>query len=252
MPAMAHVPIDFNKYEGRGWEPERTYHTPRSDARSAKSQSGRWVPHSERTQPDWYGTPGVPSTRAGGRGGHFSPSMAGRRPPPFVQRCHDGFDPDVRPLHGERESLPWEAPLRRSMTPPPSSRRWSSANDPLAYPTLMDGRVTLGGRAPDKNLHHRPGYESPDRALVGDEEAAARAKADKERLRARLRPSQREGGLGDAAKQARMRALAAAERRRVYVPLPSTGLTTNKTHGTMEPELDRVATPTTMSRASGY
>ena len=103
----------------------------------------------------------------------------------------------------------------------------------------------------DRNLHHRWGYESPDRALVGEEEAAMRAKVEKERLRARAgSPSGvQHGGLGDAALNARRRALAAAERRRIQVPA---GKITNALHGSHEPSADRVATPTSMSTSAGY
>ena len=38
-------------------------------------------------------------------------------------------------------------------------------------PWLMNGKVVAGGRLPPTPDHHRPGYQSPDRALVGDERA---------------------------------------------------------------------------------
>jgi hypothetical protein len=56
----------MNAYDGRGWEPERTWHTPRRDSSSVKGPSGRWLPQSEVAKPDWYGSPGVLSSRAGG------------------------------------------------------------------------------------------------------------------------------------------------------------------------------------------
>ena len=117
---------------------------------------------------------------------------------------------------------------------------------------MMDGLVTLAGRVVDKNLHHRQGYESPDRALVGAEEAAARAKADKERLRSRAKSPMHADGLGAAALNARQRALAAAERRRIEVPTARSGLVTNKRHGSHEHRDSRVATPITMAREAGY
>ena len=41
----------------------------------------------------------------------------------------------------------------------------------------MNGKVLYGGRLPRTPDHHVPGYESPDRALVGDEERSAMAMA---------------------------------------------------------------------------
>ena len=260
MPAQPWVEPDLNTYDGRGWEPERTWHTPRRDSSSVKGPSGRWVPQSELARPDWYGSPGVLSSRAGGKGGQFTPSPGERRAPPveWPQRGswgapgfenNPGFHPDLRPRHGERDALPFEAPMpmRRASTPPPSRRGIAPQ-----HPLMMDGLVTLQGRIHNKNLHHRPGYESPDRALVGAEEAAARAKADKQRLRERAARAPQSNGLGAAALDARRRALAAAERRRIAVPGPQSGLLTNKLHNSHEAPVQRVATPTTMAREAGY
>jgi len=138
-------------------------------------------------------------------------------------------------------------PHRRASTPPPSRRGITPE-----HPFMLDRRVTLQGRVVDKNLHHRRGYESPDRALVGAEETAARARADKQRLRERAVRSEQSDGLGAAALDARRRALAAAEKRRIAVPGPETGLLTNKRHGSHEPVVCRIATPITMQRDAGY
>lgn len=256
MPSMAFIPPDMRTYDGRGWEPERTYHTPRRDEGSVKSQSGRWVPPSERAVPDWYGKPGVPSTWAGGKGGHFSQS--GRRASDFPHAgswgegyAHEGFTPEARPLHGKREAQPWEAPLPRRSSTPPTRTQGQYPNHPL----MMEGRVHANGYVPDKNLHHRRGYMSPDRALVGEEEKAAREAANRARLRERSRSTPRSGGLGDAAYQARQRALAAAEKRRIYIPPKESGLVTNKTHGVVESRgADPwfVPTPPTMAMEAGY
>lgn len=263
MPSTPFVPPDMRTWDGRGWEPERTYHTPRGDARSAKSVGGR---HDSRPSavpaPDWYGAPGVRSTRAGGQGGHYSPAQEPPVPRDWPQKgqwgqanSNVGFSDaaGLRPLHGDRERQAWEAPLRRS-TPPPSFRRPRQLDSAPAHPIMMDGMVALGGLVPDRNLHHVLGYESPDRALVGEEEAAMRAKVEKARHRERARSPHvgRDGGLGDQALRARQRALAAAEKRRIHVPAPSSGHITNTTHVSLEPRSQRVATPTTMSRSAGY
>lgn len=137
---------------------------------------------------------------------------------------------------------------RRSASTPRSSRRGYEPEPPF----MMDNHLKLQGRVRNKNLHHVPGYESPDRALVGAEETAARAKADKQRLRERARAGQHPDGLGAAALDARHRALAAAERRRIAVPGPETGLVSNKRHGSHEAHVHRVATPITMAMENGY
>lgn len=252
----------MNAYDGRGWEPERTWHTPRRDSSSVKGPSGRWVPQSEVAKPDWYGSPGVLSSRAGGKGGHFTPAPENRKPPPTEWPQHGswgapsyetnpGFHPDLRPRHGDREALPFEAPMpRRASTPPPSRR---GIGDVPQHPFMMHGHVTIQGRIQNRSLHHSPGYESPDRALVGAEEAAARAAANKRRMRAQA--AQADGaarGLGMAALDARRRALTAAERRRIAVPGPESGLITNKRHNSHEPAAQRVATPITVAHAEGY
>ena len=256
MPAQSFVAPDMRSWDGRGWEPERTYHTPRIDAESTKSKSGRWIPPSERAQPDWYAQPGVRSSRQGGHGGHFSRSASERvHPPDFPQPGswgatgygNDGFHPELRPRHGNRDALPFEAPFPRRSASPLSTRRTSGLSP--RHPLMMDGAVVLGGCTPNRNLHHNLTYQSPDRALVGDEEIAARAKADRARLRQRAQSPSATGGPGAAALHARQRALSAAEKRRIHVPR---GVVTNKTHGSHEPASQRCATPITMQRAVGY
>eukprot|EP00325_Prymnesiales_sp_UTEX-LB-985_P031607 CAMPEP_0174722962 /NCGR_PEP_ID=MMETSP1094-20130205/39715_1 /TAXON_ID=156173 /ORGANISM="Chrysochromulina brevifilum, Strain UTEX LB 985" /LENGTH=256 /DNA_ID=CAMNT_0015923919 /DNA_START=99 /DNA_END=869 /DNA_ORIENTATION=- len=256
MPATPFIEPDMRTWDGRGWEPERTYHTPRRDEGSTKSASGRWIPASERAQPDWYGRPGVPSTRAGGKGGQFSLRSERRTTEwPDTQdasgdTCNPGFSPEARPLHRERQAQPWEAHFYRSSTPP--GRRMPGARP--EHPLMMDNRVVAGGHVPNRSIHHRPGYMSPDRALVGEEEKAARAKADKARMRERASSAPRGGGRGDAALQARQRALTAAEKRRIHIPPPESGLITNKLHGRLEYRESPwwVPTPPTVAMEAGF
>jgi hypothetical protein len=56
---------------------------------------------------------------------------------------------------------------------------------------MMNGKVLAGGSKPSTPAHHFPGYASPDRALVGDEERSALAYALKRREQADARTATR-------------------------------------------------------------
>ena len=249
MPAQPWVEPNPESYDGRGWEPDRTYHTPRRGARSSKSACSRCIPPSELAKPEWCVHPGVSSSNQGGMGGHFTPQPANRRPPPQIfprnngwgerESAQLGFHPELRPLHrtaGVTNLDDKTMPRQRDYVQKP--------------PIMLNGAVKVGGRVVDKNLHHCADYVSPDRALVGAEEAAARASAEKMRLH--RRPASPPSSGARAALHARQRALAAAESRRTVIPSVASGKITNKTHGSHEPPSARVATPVTMSRGAGY
>ena len=185
------IPPDPNKYDGRGWEPDRTYHTPRADAsRSAKSSSGR----AARTAAAMQATAAPPRRVSGweyraetGGGGplpvqpgigaqslrgdyqQYRPTLPG---PTYKGEgeAHMGFDPRRAP-YGSQAG--WGSGYSTRREPPDGPMRHRDSS----WPAMMGGKVLAGGSWQPTPPHHLPGYESPDRALVGDEERSALAMA---------------------------------------------------------------------------
>lgn len=178
-----------------GWEPERTYHTPRADrGRSAKSSGGgnraanggvaakqAEAPRQDvRSVTGWEGQfDGAPaSAERACRPGLEQASLRSRYqthvsslPGPAnlgEGLAHRGFDPSRAP-YGQQAGWGKEYSSRKEPPLPPQPGRDST------LPHLMNGRVLAGGRRQVTPEHHRPGYMSPDRALVGDEERSALA-----------------------------------------------------------------------------
>lgn len=169
---------DMRLHDGRGWQPTRTWHTPRSDAsgRSSKASVGRAhrialstgtpvhrVPRSETTQPGI----GQPSLRSGYQ--TYNPTLPG--PVGFGEgHAHQGFSPQ-RGEYGQQVGWDRHYSTKKEAPAPPQPARDS------AWPVMMDGKVIAGGLLPPTPLHHYPGYRSPDAALVGDDERTALATA---------------------------------------------------------------------------
>lgn len=212
--ATGHAPdFDaFNGFNGRGWQPDRTWHTPRADrSRSAKSSAGG--PRGNVVGAP-SATPAARHTRSAGWDGHYDgETPRGVRPdinqPPLHSyyreamrqgaplpgpanlgegplSTHSGYDPR---RHQHRQYDMDTISARRHGTAAPrgtADKSYSTKKEPplppqpardSSTPHLMNGKVLYGGRLPPTPDHWRPGYESPDRALVGDEERTAMAMA---------------------------------------------------------------------------
>lgn len=200
---------DFAAFEGRGWEPVRTWHTPRADrSRSAKSSSGGRqnvadAPASTTAarhlrSAGWDGS-GAYSDRSAVRPditqiplrSHYETALRRGAPLPGPANlgdgpAHSGYDPR---RHQIRQQDMDSISARRYGTAAPRGyvdKGYSTKKEPpmppmpardSTLPWLMNGKVVAGGRLPPTPDHHRPGYQSPDRALVGDEERTALAAA---------------------------------------------------------------------------
>ena len=212
MPSFAAtgIPPDMDAWLGRGWEPERTYHTPRADAsRSAKSSAsgGRsthprahWCDNSlqqerragwdslQRTQV--YGRPSSqPGLATASLRDHYmqrsvqgAGSSAQQTFPgpahlgaPFA---HAGFEPG-RAVPGRQTG--WrQGHSTKDARSAANANIYSMGRVESAAPLLMQGRVLAGGKPAILAEHHADfSYVSPDRALVGNEERTAMAMAIK-------------------------------------------------------------------------
>jgi hypothetical protein len=132
------APPDPESWSGCGWEPSRSWHTPRDERE---------------------------------RGSGCMLEQPTRQPLGDGKATLKGYMPHRGGLQaGKRDSSRIQSKLHLP-------RQQSNTRCESAHPFLMNGHVLAGGRPTIVPAHHRPGYESPDRALVGDEEAAARAAA---------------------------------------------------------------------------
>ena len=192
---------DPRAFSGRGWEPERTYHTPRADASrstSSKSSNGgnrgnvagapsvsqasaahAWRSHDSSYKGHFIAAPAsdvraqLPGNEQRSLRATYKEGLAlgATLPgPPTLGEgsAQHGFDPQ-RGIYGHPATKAFST--RKEPPAPPMPPRDSS------LPLLMNSRVLAGGRPPLVPEHHRPGYQSPDRALVGDEERTALAMA---------------------------------------------------------------------------
>jgi hypothetical protein len=220
MPSFAAtgVPPDMTTWQGRGWEPERTYHTPRADAgRSAKSGAGggrasgagggralhtqpaaHWCDNSlqQERRAGWESldAPAAPPEARSVQPGLATPTLRARYqqsarsvsaqatfPGPAhlgEGLAHVGFDPQ-RAVVGREAG--W---ARAHSTKHDAADGRSAGREASAAPLLMQGRVLAGGRPPQLAEHHANlAYVSPDRALVGAEERTAMGAALRQRGR---------------------------------------------------------------------
>ena len=227
MPCMGATgqPPDPESWQGRGWEPERTYHTPRAD-RSRSSKLAAYKLDSRKAAPvlatsylgeslnttgfedDWRLEKQSTAVQAGEETESLRSSYQRNRPrmpgPPNLGEgdAHAGFDPH-RGVYGREAG--WTKGYSSRRPPPPNA--YAPTRD-SSWPHMMNGKVLHGGaqgsqvgkggfrRVPE---HWVPGYKSPDAALVGAEETtamstalAARAKADAKNRQARIDQSERE------------------------------------------------------------
>ena len=125
---------DMETYDGRGWEPERTYHTPRLDQRgTSKSAAVPAAQAAAATRPR--------STTQRGIGTH-GVSEHERHVP-----AHVGFHPNRSPYGAQAG---WDKGYSTRREPPegPSPARDSG------WPVMMGGKVLAGGR-PTPTPEHR-------------------------------------------------------------------------------------------------
>lgn len=205
MPAFGNtgLPPDPNTWSGRGWAPERTWLTPRTDG--ARDTSAKAAPRSAAPQQQTalkalgpppgvdvrtMVQPGLDSSslrsvyeKTLAPGAPFRPPLPG--PPTLGEGlAHRGFDPS-RGAVGRQFGHSKEFSTKEPPPAPPPMPSQSQA------PWMMNGRVVAGGRPPKVPEHHVKGYESPDRALIGSEEVTATAAAMRRRMGADQRPGQK-------------------------------------------------------------
>jgi hypothetical protein len=169
-------PPDMEKWLGRGWEPERTYNTPRLDiSRSIKSRpkgGGTWAGQTaERGDGGSADSRSVqPGLATASLRSHYQQRHDSRGfPGPSSLgegEAHRGFDPS-RGVYGReaRHGLTYSS--KKAPPLPPQSSSFST------QPVMMGGKVLAGGTRPSVPAHHLKGYQNPDAAIVRDGEGTA-------------------------------------------------------------------------------